>query len=880
MRGMALLCSSALLLTGAVNVHAEAAASEVVEETETASLPELTEMPEEPVMKALTQTKPAAERNEGYDLNPPVIESISIDKQGQTLADGDAVKISVKAYDAGVGIEKVFCVLQGGNTNYVPTFQYNSTAGLWEASYTFDSGNTAEKVYMEYLHVADKNGNVADGIVSNDSFDIHAGNADEALYWFHVAAKIGGDQEPPVIQSFEMPKRQLSPGDKLEFTVHASDNHAFGSESEAVVSTEDGEDYVHGYCLHWNAEKQAFYGDYSVEEENKPGQYKIVQIEVCDEAGNEAFIEPEGEFFTIVNEDYDLEKPKIKSVFMERAGETLHSGDSVKLTVEAADNREVKSVEVSMRVPSGTYIGSQGNRDISLNRIEGTDRWEGSFVVDDKTYPSEWYIDDVMAKDATGNRVWVEAYENGNYQYSTNDYSENIYYLEEKYYVNVVQDGTFVEPMETISFIDFIMNSDGEIYDCGYTSHITVPRRATLSEVRALCPQPVGYEGFTFEGWFPRRGSVEEMGDREICWKFMDMRAVYDKSIVRMELYDERWYQEDDTDPIYYDEAPEGYLEQTAVGFLVGKPGETLELPTEISGYQNLKWRWQYPGGSYGNAQKITGGSIVIGEEPFQHISGSVTWSSDGAQAPNKPTAPSAPDTPVRPSHAEPVALSERQIAEAAARVTSAGNGTAVTVAMGDATVVPKGILEAAKGKDVDVVLQMDGYFWTINGKDILSSNLKDINLKVIRNTEYIPSSRISQLAGTNPVEQITLEYEGDFGFTADLTMNIGSQYAGKTGNLYWHDSDGRMIFMNAGAIDGAGNVTLGFSHASDYAIVITDSKAATASNTAAASVATPAAVAPKTGDELPVVPYAVLCMIGLTGLLTAGVVVKKRRMK
>lgn len=75
---------------------------------------------------------------------------------------------------------------------------------------------------------------------------------------------------------------------------------------------------------------------------------------------------------------------------------------------------------------------------------------------------------------------------------------------------------------------------------------------------------------------------------------------------------------------------------------------------------------------------------------------------------------------------------------------TSTGAGASVKtptveVDMGDATVVPVEILEAAKGSDIDVVLKMDGYSWTINGKDIKAANLKEINLEVELNANAIP---------------------------------------------------------------------------------------------------------------------------------------------
>lgn len=200
---------------------------------------------------------------------------------------------------------------------------------------------------------------------------------------------------------------------------------------------------------------------------------------------------------------------------------------------------------------------------------------------------------------------------------------------------------------------------------------------------------------------------------------------------------------------------------------------------------------------------------------------------------------------------------------------------------MSEATVVPKDVLEAAKGKDVDIVLDMNGYKWTINGNNIQADNLKDINLSVDTDSDAIPEDVISEIAGNNPVKQISLAYSGDFGFKASLTYNIGSEYAGKYGNLYYYDSTGRMIFQNAGTIDADGNISLNFSHASEYAVVIADNDVTTdndiitdndvttdnADNTATSSIAT--------GDSSPIVLYAVLCVMAIA---LAGIAVVTRK--
>ena len=139
------------------------------------------------------------------------------------------------------------------------------------------------------------------------------------------------------------------------------------------------------------------------------------------------------------------------------------------------------------------------------------------------------------------------------------------------------------------------------------------------------------------------------------------------------------------------------------------------------------------------------------------------------------------------------------------------------------ATVVPKQILEAVQGENIDIVLDMGDYTWTINGESVDASVLNDINLEVKLNTKNIPSQKVEELAGGQDTYQISLTHEGDFGFNADLTINVGKEHEGKSGSLYYYNLDGKLEYMNAGKIDADGNVSLLFSHASDYVVVISE---------------------------------------------------------
>ena len=136
------------------------------------------------------------------------------------------------------------------------------------------------------------------------------------------------------------------------------------------------------------------------------------------------------------------------------------------------------------------------------------------------------------------------------------------------------------------------------------------------------------------------------------------------------------------------------------------------------------------------------------------------------------------------------------------------------------ATVVPVEILDAVKGKDVDVVLNMGEYSWTINGKDV-KDGAKDINLEVVLDTKAVDETVVKELAGNDTARQISLSHDGEFNFKATLTINVGKDFVGKFGNLYYHEGEGKFTFVSAAKVDENGNVNLDFSHASDYVVVL-----------------------------------------------------------
>ena len=162
-----------------------------------------------------------------------------------------------------------------------------------------------------------------------------------------------------------------------------------------------------------------------------------------------------------------------------------------------------------------------------------------------------------------------------------------------------------------------------------------------------------------------------------------------------------------------------------------------------------------------------------------------------------------------------------------AEQVKAAKTGETVTVEMNGTTTVPSDLFEHIKGSDINIVFDMgNGIEWTVNGKDV--TDIKgDIDFGVTFGTEAgktIPVDVISSITGEHTSMNLTLAYNGEFGFTAALTVNLEEANAGYYANLFYYNPDNSSLeFVCAGQIGKDGNVNLTFTHASDYTIVIAE---------------------------------------------------------
>ena len=192
----------------------------------------------------------------------------------------------------------------------------------------------------------------------------------------------------------------------------------------------------------------------------------------------------------------------------------------------------------------------------------------------------------------------------------------------------------------------------------------------------------------------------------------------------------------------------------------------------------------------------------------------------------------------------------------------SVTEGGSVTVDMNGTTVVPSDLFELIRGRNVTLTFDMGGgILWRVNGRDVAENRAGDIDFGVktgANANNVIPVEVINNITGEKAHMNLSLAYDGEFGFRAVLSLNVDAKNAGMYANLYYYNErTGALEFMSAGRIAADGTAELVFTHASEYTIVI-DKEVAVRS--------------PKTGEPYTPAAGILLLLLG-TLLLSQGCV-------
>lgn len=872
-----------------------------------------------------------------YDVTAPVIESVTFDQNGKTIGQDEELKISVQAYDAESGISYIQVGLRfwdsdddsGSYSDSITLTQSSANSKVYEGTYPV-KGMVYNAGCISSIKAVDNRQNPA-------TYSVWDSATNSNKYTFKVDPVSIEDIKVTDV-NFSNPGSTLKSGESAEFTF------------KAVPAMEDGDGtfYVRFKCedseystsrsesAWYDAEAGLYRGSLSVYDWTEAGKWKAVAIEY----------EILGKTITLLSEEigdiwYQVEDtkgdkvpPEITSIQVgegnSQNGKMLQPGDVVNFKIQAKDDVELDTDSTYLYLYPVAEIDTTSKH---VDLVYNNGVFEGTFEVTDDTYPCEWYIGHISIQDMAGNDADDSAYGYPSYPY----------------YFTVKNGNTFVNPAYEFNYSFNYLNAEGEWESVNAGRKENVERRTTLGELGIEFPEVPEYPGLTFQGWTDYEGNPVDESTQIVSHSYVSYYASYDKAPVTgyYTYYDENGYfvQEhvltlvskdtlkkdviaearkkaspgdvvgltfkewniyegyDADEPVgeMYSLYAQAVYDKDLVRFLIHdsqkdsegyvtldmekeyemilcqpvSEGDIVKIPTSTDAYDTLTWTIGLT-----QEERDAGEIVIIGGTNGRTVYG---YAGEGS---NNGGGPTDQDPPVTQPG---IGLPEDAIKQIVESIGNLTEGQAMDIDMGDATVVPKEVLEAAKGKNITLNLNMNGYTWTINGQDILDDNLLDINLEVKFNTDAIPSKTVQELAGDNPTQQLSLTHEGSFGFKATLTMNAGTEYAGKNGNLYWYDSNHRMIFVDAGEIQPDGAVSLEFSHASDYVLVMADEvmgggagetdsagNAKNVNTTATTAKAGQTVQSVKTGDTA---SFALLLTALGVSALAAGIVVYRRKM-
>lgn len=784
------------------------------------------------------------------------IQDVNIQQNGQTLQHNDTLNLTAhipeSLIDSIESVELYFYNEEADQTRYF----YLESEATNEFKGTFAIESDMENGTWRLSNISAEGKKSALVNVSADTINFND-------HWFAVTGEVTKkDTTDPVITSFDMTHKGefLTAGDTINFRVTAEDETGLSDSEYAYLDLKAVTDIVSPFqsvCLTYNKAENAYIGEYTIPENLYPCEWVVNDIRVMDKQGNQTnfndyllsytsnpfyFKMKSGNAFT--NPVYNV---NITFHALNETGEYRNLTSITKQQVERRSTFKENGFtfpEVSTTYKGLKFVGwvDANGREINENtEITEESRYEEIYAkYDQMVIPVDYIYPDENLRRSHEQSAQIVPY-GTTYKELFNDlkgyttaklYDRNNFdqwALDTYSSYNSVSDlnkEIKFSPNDTILLYAYykdkvVVEVDRSYYDTqgknAYEEHMKILDKGTTFEalIKDLKKEnkPTSYEGLRFKEWEISTFDTPLKNEIKDNYSYLYMSAIYENYLVRF-MIDNRSkaYESNSGSRAAGGGAAGGYFDSEVeyVINMVAEKNEKITVP-EFPNYKKITWIEAKPEGD----------NLIIKDHMVFRGYGEKIDDT----ASNKPVTPEKPTTPENPSTLEKPSstLAEKVIQDVVHDIKAAEKGGRIDVTMGTASIVPVDILKAAKGKDVTVNLHMNGYTWTIHGKDILADNLKDINLEVAFDTNAVPSKTAKALAGDNPIKQLSLTHTGDFGFKADLSFNIGSEYNGKYGNLYYYDSEGKLIFQNAGKIDANGNVSLSFSHASDYVVVITD---------------------------------------------------------
>lgn len=422
--------------------------------------------------------------------------------------------------------------------------------------------------------------------------------------------------------------------------------------------------------------------------------------------------------------------PRVTSVYLDKNGQNVKRGETIHFAVGIYDTAEITNALIVLTCDHSGYS-------VILTHNEESGLYEGDFTIREDVPLSDLYIMYINVYDAEENYITDFGRQSEQYNYS------------ETYYVNVCDDeGNFTPQDATVQFWVWDAAKQEYVKD----EKITVPNRTAVNDIKNYYKPQTSPDGLNFENWvyfdIERRPYEHSVNGGNVV-TYADLYAKYDKNIIIFG----KGYE--------YKYPYEGFGDHN-ISYTYAKEGEIIELP-EVEGIENAEWISYF----FNSNDKLSANKYTVGKRFIQYCE--VNESGEPKKIGDIKTK---------------IAVDEIE------SISNSGENGEVTVNMETANVIPKEILEAAQGKDVDLVFDMGDCKWTVNGKDLTDENMADINIGVERSEEAEKDEVVEDIIGGRNSEKLVFNADGNLGLNLMLNLTRSDNVNSKKAVLIQKNSD------------------------------------------------------------------------------------------
>ena len=155
--------------------------------------------------------------------------------------------------------------------------------------------------------------------------------------------------------------------------------------------------------------------------------------------------------------------------------------------------------------------------------------------------------------------------------------------------------------------------------------------------------------------------------------------------------------------------------------------------------------------------------------------------------------------------------------------ILKSADGATIQIIMNGSFILPEKILTTIKGKNLTLQMELgQDILWKVVGTDVTGEKLSDINLKVIKNGNSIPSDLVTTLAGQRSTMQLSFVQEGDFGAAMELQVLLsGSNTANYSNQFLYDKTAGTLTYQVSHAMKDTTRAVLTLEQPGEYLLVL-----------------------------------------------------------